>query len=194
MGAFSPHDVALRGQWWRMLSAIFLHASLLHIAFNGYALWLFGQFIEQWFSRAKFLLIFFVAGFMGSVASYLFGPVNELGVGASGAIVGLFGAFIAYNFRRRHLAVARGMLRWAMIIIALNVFITFGFSAIDWRAHVGGLIAGAATGTLLEGVGPRPLQRVIAVVGIVALLGLGIGLTIMRTNHLRACLPGCVGA
>ena len=89
------------GQNWRLVTAMFLHAGLWHIAFNAYALWIFGSMVEQELGRVRFLLIYFVTGIVASAASYAFGPYYAVGVGASGAVFGVFGAFVTYNYRRR---------------------------------------------------------------------------------------------
>src|SRR5439155_698333 len=83
MGAMVPVLVHA-GQWWRLITVMFLHASLLHIALNAWALWLFGQFVETTFGRMRFLLIYFVSGFLASVTSYTFSSPCTIGVGASG--------------------------------------------------------------------------------------------------------------
>ncbi len=188
LGALFPPAVAA-GQYWRLATAMFLHAGLLHIAFNGYALWLFGTLVEDTFGRGRFLAIYFVSGFLASVTSYAFGPVEAVGVGASGAIFGVFGAFIAYNLRRRHLAMAAANLRWAFTLILLNAFLAFGFPAIDWRAHVGGLVSGAALGAIAEGIGPPRVRPLIRFAGFAALVVLGLALVAMRTADLRTAFP-----
>lgn len=185
LGAIQPFLIA-NGQYWRLFTAIFLHAGILHIGFNAYALWLFGSMIERDFGTPKFLAIFFVTGLLASIASYAFGPEVTVGVGASGAIFGIFGAFIAWNYRRRHLAMAAANLRWALMLIALNAFLAFGFSTIDWRAHVGGLISGVAAGWIAEGWGPRPQRRAILFGGFAALIALGIGIAMWRTSQVQA--------
>src|SRR5207247_1351008 len=119
------------------------------------ALWIFGAAMEQALGRTRFLLVFFVTGFLASAASYAFGPVQSVGVGASGAIFGVFGAFIAYNYRRRDLAQAAANLRWALMLILLNALLTLGIRQIDWRAQLGGLVAGFAAGLVAEGWGDR---------------------------------------
>ena len=178
------------GQYWRLFSATLLHEGLLHIGLNAYALWLFGALVETTFGRGKYLLIYLVSAFLGSAASYAFGPVNALGVGASGAIVGLFGAFIAYNLRRRHLTQAAMNLRWAATIILLNVAIGFGFPGVDWRAHLGGLFAGAATGAALDDVGSPQVRPLIATGVTVGVVLLGVLLVAWRTSQIRAAFPG----
>ena len=132
---------------------MFLHAGLLHIAFNAYALWIFGSVVEQELGRVRFLLIYFVTGIVASAASYAFGPYYAVGVGASGAIFGIFGAFVTYNYRRRHLAIAAARLRGAVTLVVINMVLAFSIQGIDWRAHVGGFIAGLFAGFAAEGVG-----------------------------------------
>jgi membrane associated rhomboid family serine protease len=189
LGAMWPPAIAA-GQWWRLFTATLLHAGILHIGLNAWALWIFGSLVENTFGRRKFLLIYVVTAFLGSAASYAFGPVNELGVGASGAIVGLFGAFIAYNVRRRHLASAMGNLRWAATIILLNVLIGFGFPGVDWRAHLGGLVSGAVVGAALDDSLPRQYRTAIAVGTTAAVVLLGVVLVMWRTSQLAPLLRG----
>ncbi len=188
LGAMQPILVA-NGQYWRLFSAIFLHIGFLHIAFNAYALWLFGPLVEQAYGRTRFLAIFIVTGFVASAASYAFGPLNAVGAGASGAIFGVFGAFIAFNWRRRELALAAANLRWALMLIVLNIALALFSPAIDWRAHVGGLISGVVAGTVAEGFGNRQTRRAVAVGGFAALVAIGIALVAWRTAYIRG-LPG----
>jgi membrane associated rhomboid family serine protease len=188
LGAMFPPYVAI-GQYWRLFTSIFLHIGLIHIAFNAYALWLFGQFVENTFGPARFLLLFFVTGFLAGATSYAFGPINAVAVGASGAVFGIFGAFIAYHFRRRSVPASAASLRWAFTMILLNAFLAFSFHAIDWRAHVGGLVAGFLAGHALEGFGERNTRRVVAVAGVGAIVVVGIALVVWRTEQIRS-LPG----
>lgn len=185
MGALQPLYIA-DGQYWRLLTAIFLHAGLLHIAFNSYALWLFGAIVESTFGRTRFLLIYFVSGFLASVASYTFGNVFAIGVGASGAIFGVFGAFVAHNWRRRHLAHAAANLRTAMTLIVLNAFLAFTFAGIDWRAHLGGLVSGVAAGFVAEGFGPARQRAAVAALGFAGMIAAGVALAAWRTAEIRA--------
>ena len=186
LGAMQPLAIA-NGQYWRLFSAMFLHAGLLHIGFNGYALWLFGRGIEGSLGRTWFLVTYFVAGFLASAASYAFGPVTALGVGASGAIFGIFGAFIAYNYRRRHTALGAANLRSALTLVLLNALLAIGYrSVIDWRAHLGGLAAGLLVGYIADSLGSRRDARVIQVAAVAAMIGLGVALTVWRTEAIRA--------
>jgi membrane associated rhomboid family serine protease len=185
LGAMQPFLIA-NGQYWRLFTAIFLHAGLLHIAFNAYALWIFGAAIETLFGRTRFVVIFFVTGFVASATSYAFGPVQSVGVGASGAIFGVFGAFIAYNYRRRHMPQAAAQLRWALMLIVLNAALAFGFAGIDWRAHAGGLVSGFLAGLAAEGMGDRRTRRLISVAGFAAIVLIGLALVVWRTDQIRA--------
>lgn len=174
------------GQNWRLVTAMFLHAGLWHIAFNAYALWIFGSMVEQELGRVRFLLIYFVTGIVASAASYAFGPYYAVGVGASGAVFGVFGAFVTYNYRRRHLAIAMARLRSALTLIVINAVLAVAVEGIDWRAHVGGFVAGVIAGFAAEGVGSATDRRLILVVGFLGLLAVAAGLVIWHTNQLQA--------
>jgi membrane associated rhomboid family serine protease len=184
LGAIQPFLIA-DGQYWRLFSAMFLHAGILHIGFNAYALFLLGSMIESGLGKTRFAVVYFVSGFLASAASYAFGPVDSIAVGASGAIFGVFGAFIAYNYRRRHLAMASANLRWAATLLLLNAFLALGIGSIDWRAHLGGLVAGVAAGFVAEGWGSASQRRAIQIGGLAALVVLGVAMVVWRTNEIR---------
>ena len=93
-----------------------------------------------------------------------------MGVGASGAIFGIFGAFVAYNYRRRHLAIAAARFRSAVTLIVINMVLALSIQGIDWRAHVGGVHRGLFAGFAAEGVGTAANRRSILVVGFAGLL------------------------
>ena len=192
MGAMQPIAVA-DGQFWRLFSAMFLHVGLLHIALNAYFFWLFGRMVEASFGKTWMVLIYVVAGFLASVASYAFGPVTTLAVGASGAISGVFGAFIAYNYRRRQHAMNAANLRLALTVIVLNAVIAIGYSSIDWRAHVGGLVAGFALGYLADSSGPARQRAVVRFAGVATLVVIGIALVLWRTAEIRSAFPQFFG-
>ena len=168
LGAMQPLAVA-NGQYWRLFTAMFLHAGIIHIALNAYFFYLFGRTVEGSLGRTWMVIIYMVSGFLASVASYAFGPVTTLAVGASGAIAGVFGAFIAYAYKRRHMAMWAANLRMAVTVIVLNAVISIGYSAIDWRAHVGGLIAGFIIGYLVDQPAARQ-RRSLAIGGVMVLV------------------------
>jgi membrane associated rhomboid family serine protease len=123
------------GQWWLLITAGFLHGSI--ILFNVYILWVIGSQLESIVGSAKFIIIYFVSLLGGSVASYLFSPFGSYSIGASGAIFGLMGAMLVVG-RKRNLDISQ-----ITTLVAINVVIGFVLSGIDWRAHLGGLAAGA---------------------------------------------------
>ncbi|HXJ62456.1 MAG TPA: rhomboid family intramembrane serine protease [Actinomycetota bacterium] len=192
-GGMQPVSVAA-GDYYRLFTAMFLHLSLLHILFNGWALLIFGRFIEQTLGRTAFAVVFLLGGLCGNVASYLFGPPLVPAAGASGAIFALFGAFIAYNFRRRQNAQSRANLQSAIVIIGLNLLLTLGDGQIDWRAHLGGLIGGLVLGAVFDGIGARRSQNAVkwgTVAGIAVLL---VVLVVFRTHELQQQFASLIGA
>jgi len=135
--ALVPASVA-DGQWYRLISSMFLHFGLPHIALNMLALYVIGTPLETMLGRLRFLGLYFLAGLGGSLLSFAIGSPTELAAGASGAIYGLFGAL--YVLTRR-----RGLETGGIVgIIAINLVFSFTFSNIDWRGHVGGLVVGTA--------------------------------------------------
>ncbi len=176
------------GQYWRLFTAMFLHAGILHIAFNAYALYLFGTVVEAELGRVRMIALYVVTGLCASAASYAFGTPTVPSVGASGAIFGLFGVFFAYSWRRRRLAFYAARVRTAVMLIVLNLLISFGIPGIDWRAHVGGLVSGIVAGAAADGFGDRRSRTATFVVAVVLLSAMVVGLTIWRTNDIRSQL------
>jgi rhomboid protease GluP len=131
------------GEVWRLFTVALVHGGITHLFFNMFSLLVLGNPIEATLGKARFLLIFFISLLTGSLASiYL---TNELyvSVGASGAIFGLFGAFIAMRNR-----ISEGA-RDIYVIIGLNFVFGFILGGVDWRAHLGGLVGGYLTTALL---------------------------------------------
>jgi membrane associated rhomboid family serine protease len=124
------------GQWYRLVTAMFLHASLLHIAFNMLALWWVGRPLEQRIGRGRFLLVYFVSGLAGSAGALFQAPFSPT-VGASGAIFGLFGAILVLE--RKGSYVLGGSV---LGLILINLVFSFTIPGISWGGHVGGLIGG----------------------------------------------------
>jgi len=130
-------------EWYRLFTVALVHAGLLHLGFNMYALMVLGNPIEAAFGKNKVLIIFFVSLLTGSLSSAYFAPATSYSVGASGAIFGLFGA-IAIVGKRIGTDV-----RSIYVIIGINFAIGFVLGGIDWHAHLGGLIGGMLTAQLL---------------------------------------------
>jgi len=134
---FGLHPPAVaNGDWWRLITATFLHGSLLHLGFNMLALWILGTQIENYLGSKNFLLLYFVSAIGGSLASFYFSPPATFSIGASGAIFGLMGAFIVIGKK------LRADVSQIMVLLLINVVLGFTVSGIDWRAHLGGLVAG----------------------------------------------------
>jgi membrane associated rhomboid family serine protease len=174
------------GEYWRMITATFLHIGIFHLAMNGYALYLFGNVIEAEQGKIRFAAIYAVSALAASAASYAFGPPTVVSAGASGAIFGLFGAFLGAAWVKRDMAFYAARVRNAAWLIMLNVFITFAYPGIDWRAHMGGAVAGLALGVT---AGTRRTRGAAFTVTCIALLAISVGLTIWRTAELRAAFP-----
>ena len=132
---FAP--LVTSGEWWRLITAGFLHGSIIHLLFNVYILWVLGSQLENIVGKAKFIIIYFGSLLGGSIASYLFSPFGSYSIGASGAIFGLMGAMLVVG-RKRNLDISQ-----ITTLVVINVVIGFVLSGIDWRAHLGGLAAGA---------------------------------------------------
>jgi membrane associated rhomboid family serine protease len=120
---------------WRFITYAFLHSGIMHIAFNGYSLWVLGQIVERRLGTARFLTIFGVSAIFGAFAVSLLAPETFV-MGASAAIFGLFAALLVIN---RGLAGSNVSL---LVIIGINLVLGFVIPGISWQAHLGGLAGG----------------------------------------------------
>jgi rhomboid protease GluP len=156
LGAIVP-GLLQRGEWWRLLAAMFLHGGWLHWATNSWALYQLGMLYESLFGSPRFAFIYFASGICASIASSLYqhGPA----VGASGAIFGILGAFI-FSIRRspqyRHQPWTRGLTGQLIFWIVVNIGIGLYFPFIDNVAHMAGLATGLLLGFLPHRVPPPP--------------------------------------
>ena len=142
-------------EYWRLLSVALVHGSILHLGFNMYALFIIGPIMEALYRPGRYLLIFLLCAAAGSAASLATSP--NPGVGASGAVFGLFGALLVAD-RVHKPAMTRGARNLTMqigVLIAINLFIGFAVPQIDNAAHIGGLLAGAWLGFVLVPEGAR---------------------------------------
>ena len=131
-----------QGQWWRLFTPMLLHASVIHITFNMYALYILGGELERYFGRGRFLALYLLSGFAGNVLSFMF-TINP-SLGASTAVFGLLGAQGVFIYKNRGLLGTgyRRALNQVIGIAALNLF--FGFAEfIDNWGHIGGLVGGS---------------------------------------------------
>ncbi len=141
------------GQWWRMVTVVLLHANFMHILFNMWALWVLGPQIEREAGSVRFLALYLGAATVGSAFAFFLGSPNDVGVGASGAIFGLFGVWLAGAVRHRRTAYGRYLLSQLLFLLAINAALPLLIQTISWQAHLGGLIAGYVVGDLWARMG-----------------------------------------
>ena len=124
------------GEWWRLVTATFLHGSLIHLGMNMLVLWLIGPPVEEYFGHARYLLLYLVSGLAGSAGALILSGGRPT-VGASGAIFGLMGAALILEWRR--IWVFGGQ---ALGLVVVNLALTFAIPGISIGGHIGGLIGG----------------------------------------------------
>ena len=131
--------VAVRaGEYYRLFTSMFLHADIIHLGMNMYALYVVGREVENYLGKEKFLLIYFISGIAGSLLSCM---GNHYSLGASGAIFGLFGALLYFGYYYR-LYFGSVLIRQILPVILVNLLIGFTIPGIDSAAHIGGLFGG----------------------------------------------------
>ncbi len=151
MGAlFGPYTV-LKGEWWRLLTAMFLHGGMTHLLMNMFSLYLIGRGAEMYFDTKSYLSIYFFSGLIGGLVSLYMHPVS-VGVGASGAIFGVFGALAGFFLAHREKieSHSKAFMKNFAIIIVINLVIGFSIPSVDVSAHIGGLIVGFIGGFVLS--------------------------------------------
>ncbi|MDQ7030971.1 MAG: rhomboid family intramembrane serine protease [Ardenticatenia bacterium] len=138
-----------QGQYWRLVTPIFLHIGLSHLLFNQYALWILGREVEQLFGSARFAVLYLLTGMWGNVTSMLF--VDAISAGASGAIFGLVGAQLTFLWVNRHVLgeIGRQQRLNLLGIIGLNLIFGVTVPGIDNWNHMGGLASGLLLGAVL---------------------------------------------
>jgi membrane associated rhomboid family serine protease len=166
------------GEYYRLFTAMFLHFGPIHLALNMYGLYLLGPALEQAFGQVRFAATYLLSGLGGSALSYLLGPQNELAAGASGAVFGIFGAWYVLG-RHRNLDVSP-----ITTTILLNLVLSFSLSGIDWRGHVGGLVAGAALSWVIVYAPANKHRSLYQLAGIVAVAVVVVGMVAVRTSQL----------
>lgn len=139
------------GDWWRLFSCTCLHIGLLHLLFNGYGLWAVGPTIERYFGGPRFIVLYFFAGFLGSLASFVFTPA--LSAGASGALCGLLGAILIMGWTHGTTIPRRVRSRLVSglgTVILFNLMLGLSTKGIDNYAHAGGFVGGALAALLIR--------------------------------------------
>jgi membrane associated rhomboid family serine protease len=166
------------GQYYRLLTAMFLHGGIAHILFNMLSLWWIGGPLEAALGRARYIALYFVSGLAGSALSYLIAAPNQPSLGASGAIFGLFGA-TAVLMRRLNYD-----LRPLVALLVINLVITFTPAmGIAWEAHIGGLVAGVVTGYAMVHA-PRRRRALVQYGACALVLLVAVVLVLVRTGQL----------
>jgi membrane associated rhomboid family serine protease/predicted Zn-dependent protease len=172
---FGP--LTLNGQWWRLVTSMFLHFGIVHIGLNMWCLWNLGRAAEQLMGRASYLLAYFVSGIFASIASLYWHPMG-VGAGASGAIFGMAGVLVSYVYLKKtpsHIKINSRMLGSLGTFIAYNL--AFGaLPGISNAAHIGGLAMGLVVGAALPAAGASEAARrarvsLVAIFSAIALVG-----------------------
>src|SRR5688572_23475218 len=145
------------GQWWRLLTAAFLHFGVIHLAANMYALWSIGRFAERIFGSAAFAALYLLTALISSLVSVWWDP-DAITAGASGAVFAVFGAVLSYLLIRkasfpRH--ALRSLIQGTVVVIGFNVFWGLTQKGISNSAHLGGLVSGMILGAILA----SPMER-----------------------------------
>ncbi len=162
------------GDWWRLVTAMFLHGSILHIGFNMLALYWLGSIIEQALGTPRYLLLYFVAGLAGSAGALWFSSQFQVTVGASGGIFGLIGALLILEYLS-----TGSLMGQAMVLIIVNLAITFAVPGISIGGHLGGLTGGiVATFAMMRY--PVPPRRTAGIA-----IAVGVGLVSLALAYVR---------
>jgi membrane associated rhomboid family serine protease len=170
---YAPAGVA-DGEFYRLFTSMFLHAGILHLLLNMWALWILGRQLEGVLGPLRYLGIYLLAGLGGSVAVYLFSPLPPGSVGASGAIYGLFAAYFLVLRRLGRDASA------VIPVLVVNIIFTFTVPGISIAAHLGGLVTGAAV-TAAMVYAPRERRTPVQIAAVVATSLILFGLTVAQT-------------
>ena len=160
-----------QGQYYRLITCTFMHANLIHLGFNMYALYVLGSQVERYYGYKKFLLIYFISGLLGSLFSAVFMSATGFSVGASGAIFGLLGAIAYFTYHYR--ATLQDFMRSPIIpVIVINLAIGLIYSNIDMSAHIGGLIGGVLSAMMI-GIGDkgRKTERINGIIVLALMIG-----------------------
>ena len=165
------------GEYYRLLTAAFLHGSVLHILLNMYALYLFGPPLEAALGRVRYASLYLISALGGTAVSYAFSPPAGASLGASGAVFGLLAAFLVVN---RHLGRETS---GVLVLLGINFVYGLVVGGIDWRAHLGGMIAGILCAAALV-YAPPQRRTLVQAVGLAAVLLAVLALVVWRTTQL----------
>ncbi len=165
------------GEWWRLVTAMFLHGSLIHLGFNMLALYWLGSVVEQMLGTPRYLLVYFVSGLAGSAGALVSSSAFQPTVGASGAIYGVLGALLILEYR------ATGTFAGpALTLIVINLAFTFAIPGISWGGHIGGLVGGILATFVLD----ESRRRRIPALGAVVVVGIGLASLVIAYARVRS--------
>ncbi len=175
-----------QGEWYRLFTTMFLHQrggsfGITHILFNMWALYAVGPALEQVLGRWRYLALYLLSGLGGSVLLYLVGAPQDSAVGASGAIFGLFGAYFVIGRR------LGGPVGPIVVLLVINLVITFSVPGISWQGHVGGLAVGAVLAAAYA-YAPAARRRLFHIGAPALTLALLAALVLMRTAELNPAM------
>jgi rhomboid protease GluP len=183
---FGP--LTLGGQWWRLVTSMFVHYGIIHIALNMWCLWSLGRAAEQLLGRFSYLLAYFVSGVFGSIASVYWHP-QSAGAGASGAIFGLAGVLVAFVYLKKtpsHLQINKKMLGSLGSFIVYNLILGQAIPGISNAAHIGGCVMGLAVGAALPRADADEYARRSRLLFVTVACALVLVAAAITTQHLRA--------
>jgi rhomboid protease GluP len=151
LGALYGPLTVLKGEWWRLGTAMFLHGSMIHLLMNMFSLYLIGRGAEMYFDTKSYISIYIFSGLIGGLVSLYVHPAS-VGVGASGAIFGVFGALAGFFLAHRDKIEthSKAFMKDFGMIIGINLVIGFSIESVDVSAHIGGLVVGFIGGFMLS--------------------------------------------
>ena len=174
----SWHAGVADGAWWQMVTNMFTHVDLWHVALNMMALFIFGPALERIMGRVRFLAVYFVGGLAASVTVFWLSNPDSGTLGASGALYAVLGALIV-TFKK-----ARLDTQWLMQNLALGVLITVvGWRYISWQGHLGGLLGGMAAAAIIA-YAPKSQRSVVQWAGLTLVAAVLLGLAVVRVGTL----------
>jgi rhomboid protease GluP len=151
MGALYGPLTVMQGEWWRLLTAMFLHGGMTHLLMNMFSLYLIGRGVENYFEKKAYVSLYLFSGFIGGLASLYVHP-ESVGIGASGAIFGVFGALAGFFLAHRDKieSHSKAFMKDFGLVLGLNLVLGLSIPAIDVSAHIGGLVAGLIGGFVIS--------------------------------------------
>lgn len=146
LGSMYGPLVAYLHEYWRFVTPIFIHYGLMHIVFNSVVLYYMGQQLEAIYGHWRFLAIYLLSGILGNMTSFAFNQVNVSSAGASTALFGVFGAFVAMGMHFKHYPGFKELTQQYLILIGINLAFGLVGNDIDIFGHVGGVLGGFVLG------------------------------------------------